>query len=64
VESIFATENVVGVIDKSGRIGYLNDEFIDDSDKRGNVFFVKKHQLKNPITIGGPYKLRYALVQN
>jgi hypothetical protein len=52
------------VIDKNGRIGYLNDQFIDDSDKRGKVYFAKKHQLINPIMIGGPYKLRYALVHN
>jgi hypothetical protein len=64
VGSIFATEDVVGVIDKNGSVEYLNDQFIDESDKKGSVFFAKKELLRNPITIGGPYKLRYALVKN
>ena len=64
VKTIFATYDSVGVIDKAGRIGYLNDEFISNSEKKDNVFLSRDENLKNTIKIGGAYKLRYALVQN
>lgn len=64
VKNIFATENAVGVIDSNGKIGYLNDEFIEGSDKKGDVFVVRDENLKNPTKIGGVGKLRYALVKN
>jgi len=63
-KSIFATENAVGVIDTNGKIGYLNDEFISGSDKKGDVFVVVDENLKNPTKIGGSGTLRFALVKN
>lgn len=62
VKSIFATTDSVGVIDKSGRIGYLNDEIIAESEKKGDVFVSRDENLKNTIKIGGAYGIRYALV--
>lgn len=64
VRNIFATENVVGVIDEQGRVGYLNDRFIDDSDKKGDFFISRDENLKNPVKIGGWGMLRYALISN
>ena len=64
VKTIFATTDSVGVIDKEGRIGYLNDEIIANSEKKDGVFLSRDENLKNTIKIGGAYKLRYALVKN
>jgi len=64
VRTIFATTDSVGVIDKDGRIGYLNDEIISNSEKKDNVFVSRDENLNNTIQIGGAYNLRYALVKN
>lgn len=41
VRTIFATYDSVGVVDNEGRIGYVNDAFIENSEKKGNVFVSK-----------------------
>lgn len=64
VRSIFATLNSVGVIDEEGKVVYLNDQFIDDSDVYGEYIVCEDDNLKSVYEIGGTYKLRYALVQN
>lgn len=38
VRTIFATYDSVGVVDNEGRIGYVNDAFIENSEKKGKVF--------------------------
>lgn len=64
VKTIFATADSVGVVDKEGRIGYVNDHFIENSEKRGNVFVSRDEHLNGLIKLGGNYKLRYAVVKN
>lgn len=41
MKTIFATYDSVGVVDTAGRIGYVNDAFIDNSEKKGKVFVSK-----------------------
>lgn len=62
--SIFATYDSVGVIDQSGNINFINDSFIEDAKKSGNLLVNMDASLKNAFEIGGSYKLRYALVGN
>lgn len=62
VKTIFATHDSVGVVDKQGRIGFLNDQFIQNSEKKGDVFLSREEKLKNVLKIGGAYQLRYAVV--
>lgn len=64
VKTIFATYDSVGVVDKSGRIGYINDHFIENSEKKGDVFVSRDEHLKGVVKLGGSYKLRYAVVKN
>lgn len=62
VKTIFATHDSVGVVDKSGRIGFLNDQILGNSEKKGNVFLSREDKLNNVLKIGGAYQLRYAVV--
>lgn len=64
VQSIFATYDSVGVIDKEGRVSFLNDAFIDGSEKKGDVFRSTSDNLGSVIKMGGAYRLRYAVVRN
>lgn len=64
VKTIFATTDSVGVVDKEGRIGFVNDHFIENSEKRGNVFVSRDEHLNGLVKLGGNYKLRYAVVKN
>lgn len=63
---IFATESSVGILDTEGKLYYLNEKLIDDSDfvcKSNRVFINEDPNLENIIDIGGSYHLRYALVK-
>lgn len=63
---IFATESSVGIIAKDGKVYYLNEKLIDDSDfvcQKNRLFVSEDPNLTSVIDIGGSYHLRYALVQ-
>ena len=64
VKSIFATYDSVGVIQDNGKVVYLNDQFIDDSDVEKGYIVCDDDNLKQVYEIGGTHKLRYALVRN
>ena len=51
-KSIFATYDSVGVISQDGQISFINDAFIDDSKKSGNVMINMDSSLKNAFAIG------------
>lgn len=64
-QKIFATYDSVGIIAENGKVYYLNDKFIDDSDVEETHIVSDDEKLKNGVLeIGGTYKLRYALVRN
>jgi len=66
-KKIFATESSVGVVAEDGKIYYLNEKLIDDSDfvcKDKRLFICEDDNLNSEIIdIGGSYHLRYALVK-
>ena len=64
IKKIFATYDSVGFVDQNNSIHFINDQFIEDSDKNNEVFVADEEKLSgNVIEIGGNYTLRYALVQ-
>lgn len=65
VKKIFATYDSVGVVTEDNRILFVNDQFIDDADREGDIIVSDDENLKRGVQeIGGNYRLRYALVQN
>lgn len=63
---IFATESSVGVVGQDGKVYFLNEKLVDDSDficKKNRLFVSEDPNLSSVIDIGGAYHLRYALVQ-
>ena len=63
--SIFATFDSVGVIGEDGKIYFLNEQFIEDSDMQKEWFVSDDENLKKgTLEIGGTHRLRYALVRN
>lgn len=64
VSSIFATMDSVGVIHQDGKIQFVNDAFIEQSVKRGEVIVNADESLNKAFEIGGSHRLRYALVKN
>jgi hypothetical protein len=63
---MFATESSVGVVGKDGKVYFLNEKLVDDSDfvcKKNRLFVSEDPNLTSVIDIGGAYHLRYALVQ-
>lgn len=66
VSKIFAGESSVGVITEDGKVLYLNEQIVDDSDyfcHRNKVWMSEDDKLKGVVEIGGSYHIRYALVQ-
>jgi len=62
IKSIFATHNSVGVITQDGKINYVNDSLIEGNLKRGEVFVNRNEDIRNAVSFGGAYLLRYALI--
>ena len=64
LSKIFATYNSVGGITEDGKVIFLNDQFIEDSDANQKGWFVSddRNLNKGVLEIGGPHQLRYALV--
>lgn len=63
---IFATESSVGIVGEDGKIYFLNEQLIEDSDfvcKKNRLFVSEDPNLESVIDIGGAYHLRYALVK-
>lgn len=63
---IFATESSVGVVGEDGKVYFLNEKLVEDSDfvcKKNRLFVSEDPNLSSVIDIGGAYHLRYALVQ-
>jgi hypothetical protein len=56
----------VGIVGEDGKVYFLNEQLIDDSDficKKNRLFVSEDPNLSSVIDIGGSYHLRYALVQ-
>ena len=65
-KKIFATHSSVGVISEEGKLYFLNEKLVDDSDfvcEKNRVFESEDVNLSGLVDIGGSYHLRYALVK-
>ena len=65
-KKIFATASSVGIVSTEGKLYFVNDKIIDDSDcinVRDRVYESEDSNLNGDVlAIGGNYGLRYALV--
>lgn len=64
---IFATDSSVGVVTEDGKVYFLNERIIDDSEyvsKASRLYVCEDAAFeKGVLNIGGNYHLRYALVK-